>query len=271
VDAQEYKMPSSNEAGDRVAILQMNAELRNAQLEMLSAQCATDRLRLRYSAEHIARHGQPDTLRKAWSAANTLHEYYNSITRLVPSPDDVEKSSASSLNEAKLEEAIARVADFLRAQRERFRPDGLALDRLQRQTMQPFFSAALLDQVRIVMLDRQRIPNPPFYVEAKAMGIKDLPNLTHMRSLTFEDVLVFQGEIAVRALFHALVHAVQFEVLGLERYTEMFVRGFLRTGTHVNVPLEAHVFLLESEFAGSTSRVFSVEERVRLWANQGRY
>ena len=49
-------MFSSDEVGDRAAIVQMNAELHHAQLEMLSAQCATDRLRLRYSAEDIARH-----------------------------------------------------------------------------------------------------------------------------------------------------------------------------------------------------------------------
>lgn len=260
-----------NETGDRVAILQMNSELRNAQLEMLSAQCATDRLRLHYSVESIARHAQPDTLRKAWSAANALYEYYNSIARLVPGPGDMGKSSIPSVNEAKLNEAIARVADYLRAQREHFRPSGLSLADQQRQAMRPYFSLPLLDQVRIVALDRQQIPNPPFYIQAKAMGIKDLPDLTHMTSLTFEDVLVFHGEMDSRALFHSLVHAVQFEVLGLERYAELFVRGFLRTGSHINVPLEAHVFLLESEFAGSPSRVFSVEERVRLWTNQGRY
>jgi hypothetical protein len=264
-------MASMNEPGDRVAVLQMNAELRNAQLEMLSAQCATDRLRLRYTAENIARHAQRDTLRKAWSAANALYEYYNSIARLIPGPEEIEGLSTASLNESKVVEAIGRVADFLRGQRELFRPEGLPLDPQQRQPMAPFFSVSVLDQVRIVALGRRQIPNPPFYMEAKAMGISDLPDLGQMVSLTFEDVLVFQGEIAARALFHALVHAVQFEVLGLERYTELFVRGFLRTGSHVNVPLEAHVFLLESEFAGSPSRVFSVEERVRLWTNQGRY
>src|SRR5271166_5681434 len=124
-------MSWSNDSGDRVAILQMNSELRSAQLEMLSAQCATDRLRLRYSVENIARHAQPDTLRKAWSAANALYEYYNSIARLVPGPHDMEKSSTHSVNEAKLNGAIARVADFLRAQREHFRPSGLSLSHHQ--------------------------------------------------------------------------------------------------------------------------------------------
>ena len=38
---------------------------------------------MRYSVENVARHAQRDTLRKAWSAANTLFEYYNSIARLM--------------------------------------------------------------------------------------------------------------------------------------------------------------------------------------------
>ena len=83
--------------------------------------------------------------------------------------------------------------------------------------------------------------------------------------------MVFHGEIAARTLFHALVHAVQFEVLGLERYTELFVRGFLRTRSHISVPLEARAFTLESKFAGDPAQTFSVEEKVRLWINQGRY
>lgn len=264
-------MSSLNPAGDRVAILQMNAELRNAQLEMLSAQCATDRLRLHYSPETIARHAPRETLRKAWLSANALYEYYNSLTQQLPPSDETVKSGTPSLNEAKVEEAIGRVADFLHAQPEHFRPEALPLDQGQRQTMKPFFSAALLDQVRIVVLDRERIPNPPFFVEAKAMGLNVLPDITHMASLTFEDVLVFHREVSSRKLFHALVHAVQFEVLGLERYSELFVRGFLRTRAYFNVPLEAHVFQLESEFAGNPARAFSVEEKVRLWTNQGRY
>jgi hypothetical protein len=264
-------MSSLDENGDRVALLQMNAELRHAQLEMLSAQCATDRLRLRYSAEDIARHAQRDTLRKACSSASALYEYYNGIARQVPEGDALEKSSPQPLSEAQAREGIARVAQYLREQRDHFGLTALPLDGDHRHTMLPFFSSSLLDQVRIVALDRQRIPNPPFYAEARAMGFVNLPELTHMASVAFGDVLVFHGEITDRSLFRALVRAVQFEVVGLERYTELLVRGFLRTRSHVNVPLEAHAFLLESEFAGSPAKVFSVEERVRLWTNQGRY
>ncbi len=257
--------------GDRVAIVQMNAELRHAQLEILSAQCATDRLRLRFSTEDIARYAQRDVLRKALSSATALHHYYSEIARQVTDPDSIAQGRGPLWNEERITEAISMVADYLHEQREHFRPQGQPLGEDHRRTMTPFFDPALLDEVRIVSLEGRRVSNPPFYAEAKALGLTTLPEFTHMASLAFEDVLVFHGDIAARTLFHALVHAVQFEVLGLERYTEHFVRGFLRTRSHISVPLEAHAFTLESKFAGDPTQPFSVEERVRLWVNQGRY
>jgi hypothetical protein len=262
-------MFSLGEAGDRVAAVQMNAELRHAQLEMLSAQCATDRLRLRYSAEEIACHGQREILRKAWTAANSLFEYYSSIVKQMPEREM--RSGSLSLSEARVLDASDRVAGYIREQQERFRPIGLSLKDEYRSAMMPFFSPELLAQVRLVRLDPQRAPNPPLLAEAKALGIANAADLTHMPSLTFEDVLVFQGELTDRTLFHALVHAVQFEVLGLKQYAELLVRGFVRTRSHASVPLEAHAFMLESGFAEGPAQPFSVEEKVRLWTNQGRY
>jgi hypothetical protein len=255
---------------DRVAIVQMNAELRHAQLEMLSAQCATDRLRLRFSTEDLARHAERDVLRKALSSANALHHYYSDIARQVTDPNSI-ASSAPLWNEERYTEAIGKVAHYLHEQREHFRPNGRSISEDHRRTMTPFFAPALLEKVRIVALEGRRVSNPPFYVEAKAQGLTNLPELSHMASLTFEDVVVFHGDIAARTLFHALVHAVQFDILGLERYTELFVRSFLRTRSHISVPLEAHAFALESKFAGDPVQTFSVEERVCLWINQGRY
>jgi hypothetical protein len=40
---------------DRISIVQMNSELRHAELESLSAHCATHKLRLGFSTETVAR------------------------------------------------------------------------------------------------------------------------------------------------------------------------------------------------------------------------
>ncbi len=92
-----------------------------------------------------------------------------------------------------------------------------------------------------------------------------------MDSLTFLDVVVFNEALTERSLFHALVHAVQFQVLGVERYTELFVQSFMRTKTHFTVPLEAHAFSLVSKFLRPSPERFSVEEYVRQWVADGRY
>jgi len=260
---------SKNE--DRVAIVQMNAELRNAQLEMLSAECATDRLRLRYSREDVASYGQRDVLRKAVASATALHDYYSRLARQVSNSNLIAPPRTSSLEEEKVVAAIVRVRQYLQDQRREYRPQGMPLSADQHITMKPFFPLGLLAGIRIVELGNQHISNPPFYAEANALGLTNLPELAHMASVTFEDVVVFPSDITDRRLFHALVHAVQFKILGFERYTELFVRGFLRTRAHVSVPLEVHAFSMESKFAETPDEPFSVEDMVRLWSNEGRY
>lgn len=263
-------MFSWQEPQDRVAIVQMNAEIRHAELELLSAQCATDRLRLRFSVDDIASFGQQDVLQKAIRAATALNDYYSSIHARLPN----RLASATprrNFSEEEIGGAVERIAAYLREQRESFFPLAEAISPHYKILFQPFFQSSLLEQVRIVELRGARVPNPPFYAEAKALGFTNFPEMVHMASLTYVDVVVFNERVSARALFHGLVHAVQFMVLGLDRYMELFVRGFLRTQLHVTVPLEAHAFLLESRFQEDRRRTFSVEEQVRLWASEGRY
>jgi hypothetical protein len=254
---------------DRVSIVHMNSELRQAHLELLSAHCATHQLRLRFSIDDLARFGQRDVLRKSVQAATALSEYYTSIEKKFP---DIDAASESlKLPEERIREAIALVSAFLSDQRERYFHSAIPLSKSQKALMWPYFSPALLDQVRVVELNGDRVPNPPFYAEARALGFANLPEIPHMHSLTFLDVIVFNEKISERCLFHGLVHAVQFEVLGLARYAELFVRGFVNAKLHFSVPLEAHAFSLESKFVGSPAHRFSVEDQVRLWNKQGRY
>jgi hypothetical protein len=255
---------------DRISIVQMNSELRHAELELLSAHCATHKLRLRFSTETVARHGRRDVLRKSIEAASALSEYYSSIAKKMLDEETV-SAPATGLNDQQIRQAVECVSSYLRDQRERYLPSAAPLSEQHQTIMRPYFSATLLDQVKVVELHGTRLPNPPFYAEAKALGFVSLPDITHMNSLTFLDVLVFNEEVTPRSLFHALVHAVQFQVLGLERYTELFVHSFVNTRFHFRVPIEAHALFLESKFARPAAKNFSVEEQVRLWVKQNRY
>jgi hypothetical protein len=261
-------MYSYENVDDCRAIVEMNSELQQAHLEVLSAHCAVHQLRLNYSTDDLARFGRREILRKSAEAASALNEFYASIEKKV-SVDACRP--APELNRAQIALAIEYVSSYLREKREHYLPASQPLRNQHKARMWPYFSSQLLDQVRIVELHGQRVPAPAFYAQARALGFDNLPQVTHMDSLTFIDVLVFNQMLSERSLFHALVHAVQFQVLGLERYTELFVQSFVKTKAHFSVPLEAHAFALESKFLRPSAEKFSVEDDVLRWVNDGRY
>jgi hypothetical protein len=260
-----------SESDDRVGIVKMNAELQHAQLELLSAECATNRLRLRYSPENLARYGEQDLLRKAVASATALKDYYSHIARQASEANAGAPPRTSFIPEEKVAAGIDAMREYIQERRKEYRPQGLPLNPNQYTKMKSFFSPAMLAEVRTVELRGRLISNPPFYAEARTLGLANLPELAHMASLTFDDTVVFPGEVNDRRLFHALVHAAQFEILGIERYAEAFVRGFLRVRSHVSVPIEMQAFSLEAKFAEKPRESFSVEEIIRLWVKERRY
>lgn len=261
-------MYSYDNSDDCLSIVQMNSEIHHAQLELLSAHCATHQLRLHYSADDLARFGRRDVLRKSAEAASALNDFYSSIEKKIPQSAPHPEPQLTS---AQIAHAIRYVASYLREQREHYLPAAQPLGNQHKARMWPYFSPTMLDQVRIVELHGERVPPPAFYAQARALGFDNLPEVTHMDSLTFLDVVVFNQTLRERSLFHALVHAVQFQVLGLERYTELFVQSFVKTKAHFSVPLEAHAFSLESKFMRPSAEKFSVEDHVLRWVSDGRY
>lgn len=255
---------------DRASILLLNSELQHAQLELLSAHCATHQLRLRYATEDLIRFGRRDVLRKSAQAASDLHQYYAAIEREIPkaTPPALELPQLSS---DQVRQAIKWLASYLTAQRDHYRPTAVPLDEQYKRDLAPYFCAALLDRIRVLELKGARVTPPEFFIDVRALGFANLPEISHMDSLAFHDVIVFNERISDRALFHALVHTIQIEVLGLERYAELWVYGYLRTRAHFTVPLEVHAFSLASKFLRPNSEKFSVEDQVMLWLQQERY
>lgn len=93
----------------------------------------------------------------------------------------------------------------------------------------------------------------------------------HMPHISHPQLIIFQEKISPRLLFHALVHVVQYAVLGLETYLELYVRAFTHIGSYASVPLEVQAFRLDQRYTENPSSVFSVEDEVRQWADQGKY
>jgi hypothetical protein len=174
-------------------------------------------------------------------------------------------------NDPLLQDAIAKVVLYLQVQRDIYYRVGQPLGEERRGELAGFFSPALLDRVRVVELKERRVANPWFYDEARAKGIQNLPDISHKVAVTFLDVVVFNQQVTSRDLFHGLVHAAQFELLGLEHFAELFVAGFLDARSYFLVPLKAHAFALDTRYAEDPKTRFSVEDEVRRWLNEGRY
>jgi hypothetical protein len=92
-----------------------------------------------------------------------------------------------------------------------------------------------------------------------------------MRSITYIDVIVFHDEINVRALFHGVVHATQMAILGFDSYMELYVRGFVKNLSWLQIPLEDQAYRLDARFAEDPKEIFSVEKEVRAWLQGDRY
>lgn len=102
------------------------------------------------------------------------------------------------------------------------------------------------------------------------MGFTGFLDFKHLASFTYIDVIVFHDEIAPRTLFHGLVHAAQFAMLGFDHYVERYIRAFVRTDLWIAIPLEEQAFKSEARFASSPPERFSVEEEIKLWEREGR-
>jgi hypothetical protein len=67
------------------------------------------------------------------------------------------------------------------------------------------------------------------------------------------------------------VHAAQIELLGLERYVELYVRGFVKQLSWLAIPLEDQAYKLDARFAQAPGDIFSVKEEIHQWLGQRKY
>jgi len=175
------------------------------------------------------------------------------------------------LSEQEIVQAIDVFIRYLREGRELYYGSGQPLSHDKKLNLMRFFAPVLLAQIRVVELVDRRIANPVFCCEATVAGFVQLPDIAHIASVTFRDVVVFNERMTDRTLFHALVHATQIQILGLARFAELFVRGFVRTKSFCMVPIKAHAFEMDARFAANGAVGFSVEDEVWQRLRECRY
>jgi hypothetical protein len=162
------------------------------------------------------------------------------------------------------------VAQYIVRQRERYGPRSLPLSQQQRAAMNGFFSPEVLDGTGLVILQGERIANPEFYPMLRDLGFDNLPDQSAMGAITFADVVVSHEAFSNGLLFHELVHVEQYRELGIPRFSELYVRGFLNGGGYDAIPLEVNAYTLGSKFEANPREIFSVADEVRNWHSEGR-
>jgi hypothetical protein len=70
---------ANDEGGKLPAVGRLISDLRAAKVELLSAQCAADRLRLQYSVAEIVSYGERQSLKSAIASAGALCRFYASL------------------------------------------------------------------------------------------------------------------------------------------------------------------------------------------------
>jgi hypothetical protein len=175
------------------------------------------------------------------------------------------------LSPEQIDQASRAVAAYIRSQRERFLSVSAKLSSTQKAAMAAFFRADLLDTTQIVVLEMERIGNPGFYAMLEGLGFSNLPDFAHMAAVTFKDVVASHGPFSDGLLFHEFVHVEQYRQLGVPRFAELYVRGFLHGGGYHGIPLEINAYALGSRFEEHPDSAFSVEAEVACWIRQDRF
>jgi len=136
--------------------------------------------------------------------------------------------------------------------------------------MDGFFTPELLDGVRGAVLEDTRVQNPAFYAMLREIGFSNLPNFSTMAAITFCDVVVSHEPFTDGLLFHELVHVEQYRQLGIPRFAELYVRGFLSGNGYDGIPLEVNAYSLGARFEAASQVRFSVSHEVATWLREGR-
>ena len=180
---------------------------------------------------------------------------------------------APNLSASQISWITELVAEYISAQRKRHKAKALPLTKKQHNTMQPFFPASVLKSARL-FTSKARLSNPGFYSELTSTGLEPdyLPDFSEgMAAVTFQDVIISYEPFTDQLLFHELVHAVQYEKLGLHKFAERYVHGFLEGGGYDGIPLEINAYGLDARFARNPAKHFSVEIEVEKWIAQGKF
>jgi hypothetical protein len=75
-------------AKKQVDVPRLMADLTAAKVELLSAQCAADRIRLQYSPQEIAAFGERQTVKRTIASAEALYRFFSQVETHLKNVED---------------------------------------------------------------------------------------------------------------------------------------------------------------------------------------
>ena len=159
------------------------------------------------------------------------------------------------------------VAHYINSQRDRLENMATALAECTKTKFSPYFPTADVDRVRIIECDPLPISGLPFRNLAHYLAL-DLPDVSLVSAITFDHIIASRQPLVPTLLFHELVHAVQYRLLGVTAFARLYTRGLLFTGSYDGIPLERCAIELEYRFQTERSP-FGVESEVEAWIARG--
>ncbi len=167
-----------------------------------------------------------------------------------------------------LAQLITLGRQWISHQRMAYRQSGHELSGEALMEFSQFFDPNLLQKVRIVTVPA--LENPAFLEEFRPMFAQaSVPVLdfSTMSGITFVDTVLLV-ENAVKSdldslIFHELVHVVQYDILGLDKFVELFITGWVNQGfNYAAIPLEMDAYELQYKYEGEPDQIFDVQDEV---------
>ncbi len=81
-------MPGANK---QIDIARLKADLAAADVELLSAHCAMDRIRLQYSPQDVAAFGERRSLQRSIASAQAVHRFFSQIEAQIGRQEDANR------------------------------------------------------------------------------------------------------------------------------------------------------------------------------------
>jgi hypothetical protein len=163
---------------------------------------------------------------------------------------------------------IGQGQKWIKEQRKALRPLGRSLPDTAIAQFSPFFEERLLREVRLLTVPG--LENPGFLQEYQAsFSEKGIPMLdfSDMAGITLVDTILlverFLTEASTAMIFHELVHAVQYDILGPDKFVELYITGWVNQGfNYAAIPVEMDAYELQNRYEADPTAPFSVKDEV---------